>query len=272
MQPPKILFGTGVSAAKDYSSMKKLVKTALQYGITGFDAAPSYGSEELLGNVLEELQKDLSINRNQFFIQTKIDPWQMQLGFENIQSMVIETLKKMKLNYFDSLLIHWPIPEYFIETWSCLESLKREDVVRYIGISNLRKRQLEKYASIGISPDIIQIERNPLNICADEVDYCSKNNIILQGYSPLCKMNKKISDNKYLKDLSDKYNKSIGQIVLRYHLDSGICPVFTSKKVDRVSEYACIFDFKLEDFEVTKIDELNENYKMYLESWSCPGF
>ena len=79
-----MLLGTGVSAAKDYSGMKSIVTAALLHGIVGFDTAPSYQTEELLGGVLHEAFNELSLQREQIFIQTKIDPWQMQLGSQRI--------------------------------------------------------------------------------------------------------------------------------------------------------------------------------------------
>ena len=178
----------------------------------------------------------------------------------------------MDLDYFDSILIHWPIPEYIDDAWKAFLLLRRQGIVHNIGICNVRLRQLNLYSSNGIHPDLIQIERNPLNNCVDEVSFCRKNGILIQAYSPLCKMNPKIRDNYLLADFARKYNKSIGQIVMRYHLDSGVAPVFTTKKTERVVAYSSIFDFELSRSEIEQIDTLNENYKLYLESWSCPGF
>ena len=108
---PEIMFGTGLSAAKDYRQMKEVVKTALENGITAFDTAPSYRTEKLLAKVLRECLSELNLTREDVFIQTKIDAWQCQEGKNAIKEYVVETLESMQLDFFDSLLIHWPVPE-----------------------------------------------------------------------------------------------------------------------------------------------------------------
>ena len=133
-------------------------------------------------------------------------------------------------------------------------------------------RQLKQIANYETPPEIIQVERNPLRTCEDEVNFCLTHNMIFQAYSPLCKMHPKLRDSVLLKNLAEKYNKSIGQIILRWHLQTDVTPVFTSKKSSRIKEYSRIFDFDLNDDDITKILSLNINHKMYLESVACPGF
>lgn len=185
---------------------------------------------------------------------------------------VEDALKKMKIDYIDSLLIHWPIPEYLDNTWKSFVRLYESGIVKKIGICNLRLRHLEKIVKYKFVPQIIQIERNPLLTFEKEVDFCICHGIEVQAYSPLCKMDKRIRDSIVLKDISKKHNRNIGQIVMRWHLDTGVVPVFTSTKPERIREYAGIFDFSLSGEEIKAISALNENYKMYLESYLCPGF
>ena len=85
-------------------------------------------------------------------------------------------------------------------------------------------------------------------------------------------MDARIKNSKVLKDIAEKYGKNVGQIVLRWHLDTGVIPIFTTKKIGRIKEYTELYDFRLTDPEIEEISELNENYKMYLESCICPGF
>ncbi len=272
MNTNQLIFGTGASSSKDYEGLLGVVRTAVQSGIFAFDTAPSYATEATLGGVLRQVARELGVPREKLFIQTKIDAWQMQKANGNVEPFVDDVLSKMGLKYLDSLLIHWPLPEYLESTWQAFVRLYDKGRVRKIGICNVRMRQLRRLVKYDFPPQIIQIERNPLRVCAEEIEFCGEHGIEVQSYSPLCKMDARIKDNVILKNLSLKYQKNIGQTVMRWHIDTGVTPIFTSTKPERVREYAAINDFKLTEKEIADISSLNVNYKMYLESWSCPGF
>ncbi len=271
MDTNRLIFGTGVSSSKDYDGLKQVIRAAVESRILAFDTAPSYGTEEVLGRILKELSDEMVIDRESLFIQTKIDAWQMQESDGNISKYVESAMKKLGVDYIDSLLIHWPVPEYFNTTWESFVKLRRAGAVRKIGVCNVRLRHLKQFAAFDYVPDIIQIERNPLRTCGKEIDFCLEHGIEVQAYSPLCKMDERLRDSGILKKVSQKNGKSLGQTVLRWHIDTGVTPVFTSTKPQRVGEYAGIFDFKLSDEDICKISSLNIDYKMYLESMLCPG-
>ena len=267
-----LIFGTGLSSAKTYEELYELIKHAISVGIVAFDTAPSYCVEHLVGNILDSLIKDKYVLREDIFIQNKIDAWQMQEGNGNVQKYIFDSLKKMSLQYFDCVLIHWPIPEYRDETVHCLFNLKKAGIIRYVGICNIRLRQLLELEKADLIPDIVQIERNPLRTCYEEAEFCKNRRVVLQSYSPLCKFCDDIKSSSILSNLSEEYGKSIGQIVMRWHIDSGFVPVFTTKKTNRIEEYANIRDFSLLPDDIKKIDSMNKKFKMYLESVACPGF
>lgn len=265
-----LYFGTGASSSKDYNSLYMLLECCIQNGIHHFDTAPSYKTEQILGKGLKELAVKYNLNRKDYFVQTKIDPWQMQNG--KIERFISKAIEKMDVTYLDSLLIHWPVPEYLDSTWAALENAYRNGEIKRIGICNVRSRHLKELLKRGIRPHIVQIERNPLRVCEEEIKICRENGIEIQAYSPLCKMDDRIKDSALLERLAEKYKKNIGQIVMRWHLDSDVTPVFTTKKESRIKEYADIFGFSLQPKDVEAINAMNENYKMYLESCICPGF
>ena len=271
METKKLIFGTGVSSSKDYDGLKTVVRSALKSGIYSFDTAPSYKTEAVLGRILGELSDEMGIGREKLFIQTKIDAWQMQESNGNIEKYVVSAMKQLGVEYLDALLIHWPVPEYFDRTWEIFVKLRNDGIVRKIGVCNVRLRHLKKYVEFDTVPDLIQIERNPLRTCEKEISFCHEHGIEVQAYSPLCKMDERLRDSEILKEISQGRGKSLGQTVLRWHIDTGVTPIFTSKKPQRVREYAEIFDFELSKMEIDRISSLNIDYKMYLESMACPG-
>lgn len=268
-----LFLGSGLSSSKEYEKLYHNVLTAIQFGISSFDTAPSYHTEEALGQAIHTIIVKDGVKRSDLHLQTKIDPWQMVEGDGRVEKYVIESLDKMQTDYFDAVLIHWPIPEYFYQTIDSLMKLKQQGTIRHVGICNVRVRHLvELEKEMKIQPEIIQIERNPLRVCQAEVEYCMKKHISVQAYSPLCKMNERLRKNDIIKSIAENYHKSVGQVILRWHIDTGCIPIFTSTKTERIKEYSQIFDFQLTSQEIEQVSLLNENYKMYLESWSCPGF
>ena len=266
---PKLIFGTGASSAKDSNELYRLVKTCIKNNIIAFDTAPSYRTEKVLGDVLKRCIAENLIRRDALFIQSKIDGWQMQEG--QIETYVRNVLNDMHLDYLDSLLVHWPFLEYIDDTWKKMQRLQAEGYVKQLGICNLRSRNMIDLKYRDIIPEIVQIERNPLNIMEKEVSYCLNEDIWVQAYSPLCKMDERIRDSVLLKQIAEKYYKNVGQVVLRWQIDTGVTPIFTSKKISRVEEYASVSDFTLSKKEIDDISAMNQNYKLYLESFQCPG-
>ena len=84
-------------------------------------------------------------------------------------------------------------------------------------------------------------------------------------------MDKRLTGSRGLQELGRKYNKSIPQIILRWHIDTKVIPVFMSNKAERIRENANIYDFSLQQCEIEDINSLNINYKLFVESLSNPG-
>lgn len=265
-----LIFGSGVSSCKSLDGLLGVCREALANGIVWFDSAPSYGTEEKLSQAVAMSARDLGMGRESYLMQTKIDPIQMYEG--NVEEYFKQKLQGMKLDYIDALLIHWPVFNYFMKTWEAMARLKENGLARRIGISNVRLPHLKKLKELGIVPDILQIERHPLNTFAREVEFCKQHKILLQDYSPLCKMHPRLRENPKLEEMARRYHCDLGQIILRWHIDTGAIPVFTSTKPERVALYSRIEDFSLTREEIEAISSLNCNHKLYLESLVCPGF
>ena len=266
----KLIFGSGLSSHKDLKGLRDVCMAALESGISSFDTAPSYRTEALISEAVRIGATELGMNREDYFIQTKIDP--IQMYNRKIEEYFMGKLNEMHLDYIDSLLIHWPVKKYFYDTWYAILKLKEKGLAKSIGICNLRIRHLKEYYNGGLIPDILQIERHPLNTFREEAEWCVRNDIELQDYSPLCKMHPLIKYNEEIKTIARKYEKNEGQIILRWHIDTGASPVFTSKSPERVKLYSELWNFKLSQEEIEKIYSINRNHKLYLESLICPGF
>jgi methylglyoxal/glyoxal reductase len=266
---PPFVLGTNYM---EYPVLKQAVKASLKAGCFAFDTAPNYVSEKILGRILRELQDELGISRETYFVQTKLD-WNSEISGKVLDSFD-HSLKILELEYIDSYLIHWPYPDFYVKDWLILEQLYDSGRVRSIGVCNFHRRHWDILlnSDIRILPHINQIELHPLRICKDLVEYCGSLGIITQAYSPTCSMIKPIIEDEILNQLASKYNVSLVSLILRWHYQRGIIPVSRSTNPDRILANFNIGGFLISDSDVDLINGLDMDYKFIVESFGCPGF
>ncbi len=273
--------------------MADVVKSALKNGYRLIDTADDYRGEHGIGIAVSELN-ELGLKREDIFLQTKITDNDSYLDeplsgvfFNNYSSFmkrhsveevvrekVNDSLYEMKTDYLDSLLIHQPYPDYIKEIWDVFMKLKKEGVVRYIGVSNFYVRHLELLRDAEVFPEINQIYLSPIGTRQEDVDYCNRHGVQLMTYSPLIdiRAGRIPKSSSILSTLQEKYNKSLSQIILRWNIDRGSMPMARSKNSDRQRENIDILDFCLTKDEIESISSLNRNYQYLPTSKICPGF
>lgn len=256
----------------DYSTMKKLVTIGLKIGYRAFDTARDYGNEHIVGRVLKECLKEQGLKREDIFITTKIGNSQQKIG--NIQEQIDISLRNLKTEYVDCWLMHWPYPNYYIDTYHKMEQVYNAGKVHSIGMANYNLRHFDKLWNAGfeIVPHCVQFEHHPLRTAEDIISFCRRYNIAIQAYSPLCKMIDPIKHSSILNAIAEKKRKSVGQIILRWHYQHGSVPCFKSLNPNRLEENFNIWDFELSQEDIDAINSMNCDYKFHLESASCPGF
>ena len=265
---PKLVLGS--FNIKNRETMQDMINSAISCGITAFDTSPSYGSEGILGEALQAV----SVNRQDVFLSDKIDGIQMATSNGDIERFVDVSLEKLKTDYIDLLLVHWPFEQYLTKTWQSMVRLRDIGKVRSIGLCNIDKNkyiQLKEITDIAI-PNVIQIELSPLRTAERDVNFFKDQGICVEAYSPLCRMIPAIRENVVLQEIANKYHRTLSQIILRWHLERQVIPVFTSTKEQRIRENADILHFSLNPDDISIINELDENFKLYPESFGCPGY
>lgn len=227
---------------------------ALQNGYRLIDTASAYKNEEEIGKVLSSC----SIPRDQLFITTKL--WNTAQRVGNIEDAFFRSLERLRLDYIDLYLIHWPVPGCYLDSWHVLEKLYHSGYARAIGVSNFEIEHLEKLSQISsIVPAVNQIEYHPLWNRSDLYQYCQEKGIVLQAYAPLARgayLQKDI-----LLQIGKKYNKTPTQIGLRWLIQKGVCPIPKSVQSTHILSNKDIFDFSLNDFEIKAIDALDEKFQ-----------
>lgn len=269
VQLPVLSIGTN---RMKQEKLESILSAAIDAGITFFDTARDYGNEKVVGQAIKKVCDLKSIKREDIFITTKVGNSQ-QLR-KNMLFEIEESLNNLKTEYIDLWLLHWPYPDFYIDNYLQMEKILDSGKVRAIGIANCQERHLYKLLDSPIKyiPMVIQIEHHPLRVSHDLLQYCKKLGIIIEAYSPFCFMIDKIRKNELLISLAEKYHKTVGQIILRWHYQHQILPVFRSENPNRFKENANIFDFSISYEDMNKINSLDEDFKFIPESLHCPGY
>lgn len=244
-------------------SLYGIVKKAPKYGCKLFDTASAYGqSERILGCGIKKYK------REDVFISTKVSNMQQNTG--NIRKAFESSSRRLKTDYIDLYLLHWPNPDTYIEAWKQMEELYKEGKVRAIGVCNFHKHhmeELEKHATI--LPMVNQFECHPLMNQEELRKYCKEKEIQVMAYTPTARMDKRLRNNEVMKSLAEKYGKSIAQIVLRWHYQLGNIPVVNTTKIKHLKENTDIFDFELSDKEIQAINEINIDCRLRYNPDTC---
>ena len=267
LQIPCIGFGTFQIRKK--SELENAIKVAYNTGYRLFDTAVVYGNEKLIGDIL----KKLKIPRNEIFLITKI--YKGDMTYEKTKKSIESSLKKLQSDYIDMILIHWPEVEKSedrINVWKALEESVNENKVKMIGVSNFCKNHLEHILNnCKIKPVINQIECNPIYWDEETIDYCEKNNIVIQAYCPLAEWNEKLVENDIIVNIAKDKNKSVSQIILKWLLQKNKIPLPKSVHGDYIKQNFDLNGFYLNDDEMKKIDTLKSiNYKTDLDPHNVP--
>jgi diketogulonate reductase-like aldo/keto reductase len=267
LQIPCIGFGTFQIRKK--SELENAIKVAYNTGYRLFDTAVVYGNEKLIGDIL----KKLKIPRNEIFLITKI--YKGDMTYEKTKKSIESSLKKLQSDYIDMILIHWPEVEKSedrINVWKALEESVNENKVKMIGVSNFCKNHLEHILNnCKIKPVINQIECNPIYWDEETIDYCEKNNIVIQAYCPLAEWNEKLVENDIIVNIAKDKNKSVSQIILKWLLQKNKIPLPKSIHNDYIKQNFDLNGFYLNDDEMKKIDTLKSiNYKTDLDPHNVP--
>lgn len=246
---PRIGFGT--YKLKGENETIDTIKYALKVGYRFIDTASFYGNEEWIGKAIKESK----IKRENIFLATKV--WNDSHGYDKAIDSFEKSMKKLDIDYLDLLLVHWPT-KLNKETWRAFESLYELGKVRAIGVCNFKIGHLEELRKTAkIMPMVNQIEVHPCFSQKEIVNYCNNYKIQVIGWSPI--MKGQLLEVPLMIDLAEKYNKTIAQIALRWHIQKGIIPIPKSSHCGRIADNIDIFNFELSEEDMIKIDRLDRN-------------
>ncbi|HZG72687.1 MAG TPA: aldo/keto reductase [Chondromyces sp.] len=244
--------GLGVYKMEDKNEAVSAIKAAIQNGYRSIDTAALYANEDSVGQAVRES----GILREDIFITSKV--WNTDQGYDSTLRAFENTMNQLSFDYLDLYLIHWPVSGKYHDTWKALERLYDEGTVKAIGVSNFNIHHLEDLMSkSNEKPVINQIELHPYLNQSELREYCARQNIAVEAWSPIARG--RLLDEPVLAHLAQKHGKTPAQIILRWHLQNNVVVIPKSVRAERIAENADLFDFELSLNEMLQIDALNKN-------------
>lgn len=245
--------GLGVWQAND-TEAEFAVSEALDAGYRLVDTAAAYGNQTGVGKALAYS----SVPRSELFITTKLQ--NSDQGYETTIKAFEISLDKLGLEYLDLYLIHWPTPKrgLFVETWRAFEDLYSAGKVKAIGVSNFMPEHLNTlFESSETDPAVNQVEVRPDYQQDDLRKYCAEHGIAVESWSPIGGSRGNLLDERIVKDIAEAHSKTPAQVVLRWHIQSGLITIPKSVQPERIKENINIFDFELEELDMLELSLLD---------------
>jgi diketogulonate reductase-like aldo/keto reductase len=257
------LLGFGVFQLAEGDVCERSVLDALEAGYRHIDTAMVYKNEASVGRAIEKS----GLPRKEIFLTTK-SPFDHKA--ESVRNGFQQSLDKLRTDYVDLYLIHWPLSDNLAEAWGVFEELKAKGRCRSIGVSNFTVARFEKafFPVTKTVPAVNQIELHIFNQRPELVDYCRQKGMILEAYSPLGRG--ACVEHPALKDIAAAHGKSPAQILIRWCVQSGFVALPKSQNKDRIIENANVFDFELSDNEMRRVKAMDE--ALETQNWHPQGF
>lgn len=249
--------GLGTWQITDRDRMAVLIRRAYEKGYRLIDTAAAYSNEIAIAKAIAAA----GIDRKELLLSDKV--WNTSRGYEAVQEACRKSLKKLKTDYLDIYLMHWPAskklhPDWArinAETWRGMEKLCKDGYVRAIGVCNFKVHHLEELEkSAEIMPCINQFELHPGFHQDDLVLYCQEKSILVEASSPLG--NGQILKHEGICGIAGRHDKSAAQICLRWSLQKGAAVIPKTADPDRLAQNIDVFDFSLSSEEMKELDDI----------------
>ncbi|QCR23867.1 aldo/keto reductase [Pontibacter sp. SGAir0037] len=243
-----------------------MIQTAIGEGIYHIDTAQMYQNEAAIGDAL----KDAAPDRDKLFITTKVLP--DNLARKQFLPSVEESLRKLKSDYVDLLLVHWPNSSVPVEEYiEQLVKAQEKGYTKYIGVSNHTTGLLDQVLATGADIITNQVEYHPLLNQDKLYHYLREKGLTLTAYSPIAQG--EVLEREVLQNIAEKYNKNAIQITLRWLIQQvGVLAIPRTSKKERIASNFNVFDFELTPEETEQINQLKQENKRLINPSFAPGW
>lgn len=252
--------GFGVWQIEDQQICERSVATAIETGYKMIDTAAIYLNETAVGSAI----KNSGVNREDLFITSKL--WVQDASYEATKPAFERSLERLKLEYLDLYLIHWPFGKDIQGAWRAMEELYKEGKIKAIGVSNFPVPVLDNLIQHStIVPAVNQVELHPFFQQKELRAFHAKHGIVTQPWSPLGQGSSELLELPQLKAIAARYNKTVAQVIIRWHLQEGFVVFPKSATAERIKSNFEVFDFVLNESEMEVVRSLDTNKRSFFD-------
>ncbi len=245
------MVGFGVFQVNDQKECQQAVETAIEVGYRSIDTAASYMNEEAVGQAI----KASGVKREELFVTTKL--WVQDHEYDDTLRAFDTSIAKLGLDYLDLWLIHKPYGNYYA-AWRAMERLYKEGRIRAIGVTSFSNdRLLDLALHNEIRPAVNQIETHPFFVQESANAFMKKEGIQHEAWAPFAEGHNDIFHNPVLTEIAKAHGKTVGQIILRWHIQRGVVVIPKTVHRERMVENISVFDFALTADEIVRISALD---------------
>lgn len=248
--------GLGVWLSGNGAELDTAIKSALDVGYRHIDTAAFYFNESGVGRAIAES----GVERSEVFVTTKV--WNDDQGYEKTLKAFDKSLNELRMDHVDLYLVHWPVKDKYIETWTALEELYEQGKVKAIGVSNFLQHHLEVLLPhCAVKPMVNQLEHHPYLVQKELQRFCEQHQIQFEAWRPLMGGNL-MFEIPVLRTLAERYGKTPAQILLRWNIQNNIVTIPKSIDPRRLKENFDIWDFELSASDLAAIDALDKHKRL----------
>lgn len=245
----------------DKEECERCVLDALKVGYRHIDTAQSYFNEEEVGNAIAKS----GVPREQIFLTTKV--WVEHYGYDETRKSVLESMRKLKTNYIDLVLLHQPFSDYY-GAWRALEDLYAEGVIKAIGVSNFYPDRFVDICSFArIKPMVNQVETHPHNQQIEAHEWMKKYGVQHEAWAPFGEGRGGMFEEPLLVEIGKKYGKTAAQVILRWDMQRNVVAIPKSTHIERMEQNFDIFDFELSEEYMAKIATLDKKQSSFFSHY-----
>lgn len=243
----------------------RAIVSALKTGFRLIDYSAAYGD----GGAIADAMGLAAVPREQVFLTGRISNGAQFHGADAVRKEIRRILAEYRTDYVDLLMLHWPVPEHFGETWRIICEAYDSGLTRSIGVANCHPHHLTVLERCGLRPMVNQIEVHPLFTQKPLVSYCQERDILVEAYTPIARFDDRLMRLPTLKRIAQAHGRTPTQVVLRWHIQNGVVPVVRSLNPGRQRENFGVSGFELSDSEMRTIDGFNINSRLRYHPDNC---